>query len=247
MTLLRTAIAFGGAAMALTLAAPASAQFFLRSHDFRSDTLKGDPSGVAELLPGATDAERSAAVSWNMRAALNVAALQCQFEPTLLTVQNYNALLTDHSAELKGAFDTIAKYFARTNKTPKAGTAALDQFGTRLYAGFTPVAAQYGFCQTASVIGRDATFVPRGGFAAFAAERLRELRASLMAPYGEQHFSRYLGRDYASKPRFDPVCWDKRGDWSIKKCGTFNWPPAAAPTAAIAAGAAPAAAQTALR
>ena len=58
-----------------------------------------------------------------------------------------------------------------------------------------------------------ATFVPRGSFAAFAAERLRELRASLMAPYGEQHFSRYLGRDYASKPRFDPVCWDKRGDW----------------------------------
>lgn len=76
MTLLRTALALGGAAMALTLAAPASAQFFLRSHDFRNDTLKGDASGVAELLPGANEAERRAAVTWNMRAALNVAALQ---------------------------------------------------------------------------------------------------------------------------------------------------------------------------
>ncbi len=42
-----------------------------------------------------------------MRAALNVAALQCQFEPMLTTVSNYNATLKDHEAELKGAFDTL--------------------------------------------------------------------------------------------------------------------------------------------
>ena len=29
---------------------------------------------------------------WNLRAALNVAALQCQFGPTLLTLPNYNAI-----------------------------------------------------------------------------------------------------------------------------------------------------------
>ncbi|MGR6329683.1 hypothetical protein ACU5AX_11510 [Sphingomonas sp. XXL09] len=246
MIQLRIALAVGGAALAAMLATPASAQFFLRSHDFRTDTLKGDPTGISEALPGATDVEKRAIVAWNMRAALNAAALQCQFEPTLLTPQNYNAILTDHKAELDGVWTTLTKYFARNNKTPKAGLAALDQFGTRLYSGFSAVPGKIGFCQTASVLGRDATFVPRGGFTDFATQHLPELRASLV-PYGEQHFSRILGRDYSSKPRFDPICWNKKGDWVVKKCGAFNWPPAAVSTSTIATSAAPAAAQTALR
>ena len=232
MTLLRTALALGGAAFGLIAAAtPASAQFFLRSHDFRGEAVKGHEDGLGQPLPGATDAELRAAMSWSMRAALNVAALQCQFEPTLLTVNNYNAVLKDHEAELKGSFDTLTKYFIRTGKSTKAGQAALDQFGTRTYSGYATVAAQFGFCQTASEIGRDATFAPRGTFGDLAMARIRELRNSL-TPYGEQHFQRYLGRDYASKPRFDPICWNKKGEWVAKKCGAFVWPPA--PATAVA-------------
>ncbi|MCP3736420.1 hypothetical protein M9979_16255 [Sphingomonas sp. RP10(2022)] len=233
MTLLRTTLALGGVATGLMAAAPASAQFFLRSHDFRGEAVKGHEDGLGQSLPGATPAELRAAMAWNMRAALNVAALQCQFEPTLLTVANYNAVLKDHEAELKGSFDTLTKYFLRVNKAPKAGQAALDQFGTRTYSGFATVAAQFGFCQTASVIGRDATFVPRGQFGDLAMARIRELRNSL-TPYGEQHFQRYLGRDYASQPRVDPVCYDKKGEWQVKKCGAFVWPPV---NTAVAAGA----------
>ena len=236
MTVLRTALALGGAAISLMAAAtPASAQFFLRSHDFRGEAVKGHEDGLGQSLPGATEAELRAAMAWNMRAALNVAALQCQFEPTLLTVNNYNAVLQDHEAELKASFDTLTKYFLRINKTAKAGQTALDQFGTRTYSGFATVAAQFGFCQTASVIGRDATFVPRGSFGELAMARIRELRNSL-TPYGEQHFQRYLGRDYASKPRFDPICWNKKGEWVTKKCGVFAWPPAGAAVATKAPG-----------
>jgi len=235
MTLLRTALALGGAAISLTAAMPASAQFFLRSHDFRGEAVNGREDGLGQVLPGATDAEIRAAMAWNMRAALNVAALQCQFEPTLLTVSNYNAVLTDHADELKASFDTLNKYFTRTAKTTKAGQTALDQFGTRLYSGFATVSAQLGFCQTASEIGRDAVFTPRGSFGTLAMTRIRELRNSLI-PYGEQHFQRYLGRDYASKPRFDPICWNKKGEWVTKKCGTFAWPPATTAVAAKAPG-----------
>jgi len=242
MTLWRTALALGGAAAGLMAAAPASAQFFLRSHDFSGDAVLGHEDGLGQPLPGATPAELKAAMAWNMRAALNVAALQCQFEPTLLTVPNYNAVLKDHEAELKASFDTLTKYFARTAKSPKAGQAALDQFGTRTYSGFATVAAQFGFCQTASVIGRDATFVPRGSFGTLAMQRIRELRNSLV-PYGEQQFQRYLGRDYASQPRVDPACYDKKGQWVTKKCGAFVWPPVRA-----TAGSTPAAAtETAAR
>jgi hypothetical protein len=234
MTVLRTALALGGAAICLTAAAPASAQFFLRSHDFRGEAVKGHEDGLGQPLPGATEPELRAAMAWSVRAALNVAA----------TVPNYNAVLKDHEAELKSSFDTLTKYFMRVNKAPKAGQAALDQFGTRTYSGYATVAAQFGFCQTASGIGRDATFVPRGSFGSFAMDRVRELRNSL-TPYGEQHFQRYLGRDYASQPRLDAICWNKKGEWVTKKCGVFAWPPAAPTgTASVPAAATTAAAPT---
>ena len=46
---------------------------------------------------------------WNLRAAINVAALQCQFEPTLLSVSNYNAMIAHHDAELDAAQATLIK------------------------------------------------------------------------------------------------------------------------------------------
>ena len=158
MLVRRIALALGAAVVGLCGALPASAQFYLKSHDFSGVPVTGADSDVGIALPDATDAEQRAALVWNMRAALNVAALQCQFEPTLLSVDNYNAMLLDHQAELKDSFDTLTKYFARTNATKKAGQNALDQFGTRTYSSFVTVGAQYGFCQTAGSIGRDAIF-----------------------------------------------------------------------------------------
>ena len=245
MTWLRMVLALGGAATGLAAAAPASAQFYLRSHDYHGDAVTGVEANLGQALPGATPEELRAAMAWNMRAALNVAALQCQFEPTLLTRENYNAILLDHKDELAGVWQTLTKYFTRTNKTVRDGQNALDQFGTRTYSNFATVSAQLNFCQTASEIGRDAVFAPRGGFGPLALSRIRELRNSL-TPFGEQHFQRYLGRDYASKPRFDPICWDKKGQWVTKKCGVVAWPPAA-PVTAVAAAATTPATETALR
>ena len=218
MTVLRIALALGGAAIGLAAAAPASAQFYLRSHDFRGEAVKGHEDGLGQPLPGATEAELRAAMAWSVRAALNVAALQCQFEPTLLTVPNYNAVLKDHEAELKGSFDTLTKYFMRVNKTAKEGQAALDQFGTRTYSGFATVAAQYGFCTTTSSIGREALYAPRGSFGEIALGRMREVRNSL-TPWGEQQFPRMLvSLTPAFLPRFDKACW-KKDQFVTKKCG----------------------------
>ena len=226
MKMVRVALALCVAASGLG-AQTASAQFFLQSRDFSGAAVIGDEADLGQPLPGATAAELRAALVWHMRAALNVAALQCQFEPTLLTVPNYNAIISDHSDELKNSFDTLTKYFLRVNKAagPRAGQSALDQFGTRTYSSFATVAAQYGFCQTASSIGRDALFTPRGHFSEVALARSRELRNSLI-PWGEQRFPRYIGRDRATMPRLDPICWNKKGEWVAKKCGAQNWPPA---------------------
>ena len=206
---------------------PAAAQFYLQPKDFSGTPVKGDEPGMAIPLPGATATERRAGLVWTMRAALNVAALQCQFEPTLQTVRSYNGILLDHGAELKGAFDALSKYYARTAKNPKAAQTQLDQYGTRTYSGFVTVAAQRNFCETAHGIARDAVFTPRGHFGELAEARMRELRNSLI-PYGEQRFGGYLAMTSIPTPvpRLEAVCWDKKGRWQSKKCGDQNWPPA---------------------
>ena len=185
-------------------AAPAPAYLYWTRPSFSGQPAKGDEPGIALPMPGATPKELQANMLWAMRAGLNVAALQCQFEPTLLTVQNYNALLADHRDELAASFATLDKYFARTGGTKAKGQAALDQFGTRTYASFATVAAQYNFCRPARAIGYGAITRPRGAFADLSLDRIRELRNS-MVPFGEQQFGRV--DPYPSLPRFDKACW----------------------------------------
>ena len=201
-------------------AAPASAQFYLQSKPLAGQPVKGDEPGIiGSPLPDARPEELRAGLVWTMRAALNVAALQCQFEPTLLTVTNYNAILADHRDEFKNAFDTLAKYFNRVGKTKPAGQKMLDQFGTRTYSSFVTVGSQIGFCQTASTIGRDAVFQPRGKFADLAANRTAELRASLFGAYGEQAIARPSLQERSAAVRLDAQCWNKKGEYNVKKCG----------------------------
>lgn len=196
---------------------PAKAQFFLQNPVMATGPVRGDEAGIVIVLPNATPAEQRAGMAWSLRAALNVAALQCGFEPTLLSVPYYNAVLSDHQAELKSSFDTLARYFERTAATKKAGQQALDRFGTKIYSSFSTVAAQYVFCQTAAAVGYEAITAKRGEFATVAVNNLRALRSSLV-PRGEQRFA---GR--TSIPvdmpmfNFDPRCW-KRDRYDAQRC-----------------------------
>jgi hypothetical protein len=86
---------------------------FQGRHDRPSDPLVGLP------IPGATPAEHRANLLWNMRAGLNVAALQCQFSPYLRAVDNYNGILAHHSEELASAYTTLNAYFKRVQGNPR--------------------------------------------------------------------------------------------------------------------------------
>ncbi|RYE00897.1 MAG: hypothetical protein EOP61_12740 [Sphingomonadales bacterium] len=207
----------------LFAAAPASAQFFLKPATLASERVTGaEPGMTGPALPGATAGELRAALVWNLRAALNVAALQCQFEPTLLTLDYYNATLKDHAVELRDSYAVLEKYFVRSAKSTKAGQTELDKFGTRVYSGFSTVGGQLSFCQTAGSIGRDALFTRPGKFGDLAENRMRELRDSLRA-WGEQY------RPGTQRPQLfyvtsklppfgDNKCW-KKDAYVAKKCG----------------------------
>ncbi|MET0308581.1 MAG: hypothetical protein ABW023_07735 [Sphingomonas sp.] len=207
----------------LFAAAPASAQFFLKPADLAGARVTGDEPGMTgPALPGATAPELTAALVWNLRAALNVAALQCGFEPTLMTLANYNAFLKDHDGELDESMAVLDKYFFRITKNKKAGQAELDKFLTRVYSGFSTVSGQRSFCQTAASIGHEAVFARHGQLYDIAHNRMRELRASL-SPWGEQQFrarniSFLLPPARPLPPFGNDKCW-KKSSYNVKKCG----------------------------
>ena len=209
----------------LFVSAPASAQFFLKPANLAGERVTGaEPGMTGPTLPGASPEELRAALAWNLRAALNVDALQCQFEPTLLSVDNYNSLIKDHAIELRDSYATLEKYFARTYKNKKQGQLELDKYGTRIYSGFSTVQGQLSFCQTAAAIGHEAVFVKPGKFAELAQERMKELRNSLQ-PWGDQYRpSGYVVTGMANV-RFPPFgndkCW-KKGSYQPKKCGPLQ-------------------------
>jgi hypothetical protein len=199
-----------GLAMA---AAPAQAQIFWQPPDLSAAPVTGAEAIGGVNLPGATPKELQAGLVWNLRAALNVAALQCDFEPTLLTTSNYNAMLAHHRVELGAAFKTVSDYFIRT-KGP-TGAKLFDQYGTRTYSAFSTVQAQRSFCQVAGSVGREAIFAQRGTLYQVAQNRFGELRKSLIAQNDAVYGNPVYG--YVAKlPPLDNKCW-KKGEL-VKKC-----------------------------
>jgi hypothetical protein len=214
---MRIFLAACATAFALLSATSTTAQIYWLAPDLSGPPLTGYEAGMGVPLPGATTLEQNAAIVWNMRSGLNVAALQCGFEPTLRTLENYNAMLSDHKDEMAKAFNTLTAYFKRTSKTPKAGQSALDTFGTRTYSGFSTVKTQLIFCTAAGHVGRIGLFTPKGQFGTFATEHLRELRNSLTAK-GEQQFRAVRPASPISMPRMDERCW-KKGKNYDQRCG----------------------------
>lgn len=178
-------IAAGLMAVTVTVSS-ANAQIFIYPPDFSGPAVTGIEPGIGLPLPGANPDELRASLLWNLRAGLNVAALQCQFSPTLATVRNYNQLLRHQRVELDHTRLTLESYFKRIAGTN--GPRSFDQYTTRTYNSFSTLYAQLGFCHTAALIGRAALDTPKGELHKLATFRLRELRNSL-TPAGDRLFS----------------------------------------------------------
>lgn len=164
------------AAAALPSAAPA--QLFFTQPAFDVGPVEpGDPL-IGIPLPDANPAEQRAALLWNLRVALNVAALQCQFSPYLRTVDNYNALIAHHAGELARAYSALGGYFRRVHGA-REGQRLFDVWSTTSYQNFSSLHGQLGFCQTAADVGKEALARRKGELLDIARGRMRELRSSL--------------------------------------------------------------------
>lgn len=206
------------AVMAAALTAPqaAGAQLFVTNPDFKGGPIEGSDPLVGLPIPGATPTEYRAHLLWNLRAGLNVAALQCQFSPYLRAVDNYNSLLAHHGEELASAYTALTAYFKRVHGAK--GQKAFDDYTTTTYNNFSTLQAQYGFCQTASAIAKEALSRPKGQFHAVAQERMRELRNSLVPAYDRPlTYNPYQIR-MPAMPELREECFDKKNRLR-KRCG----------------------------
>jgi hypothetical protein len=218
----RPAIAILSLVAALGATQPAAAQIFWSPPDLSAPPLTDATAANVLGMPGATPAELRAGMVWNLRAALNIAALQCQFEPTLLTVSNYNAMIAHHDAEFDAAQAGVLGYFQRTAGKGRPGQLANDQYGTRIYSGYSTVQAQRGFCLAAAEVGRQAIFADRGKLWEVAQNGLGSIKKSLTMA-SEQFYGDPSKSYRVALPSFDPKCWKKgvlvpacQAEWNAK-------------------------------
>lgn len=206
------------AAAVIGVATPqiATAQLYINDPDFRRAPIESSDPLVGLPVPGATPTEYRAHLIWNLRAGLNLAALNCQFSRYLRAVDNYNGILAHHSDELADAYKTLNAYFKRTQGAK--GQKAFDDYTTITYNNFSPGQAQTGFCQTASAIAKQAIATPKGQLHLTAQNRMRELRNSLVPAYEKPiTYNPYQIR-MPQLPELRAECYDKKNRLR-KRCG----------------------------
>lgn len=197
------------AAAAVFAAAPASAQLYISKPDLRASAIEPSDPLVGLPLPGATAAEYRANLLWNLRAGLNVAALQCQFSDYLRAVPNYNGLLAHHNVELAAAYTALNNYFKRVQGAK--GQKAFDDYSTITYNNWSAAQAQQIFCQTATNITKTALAAPKGQLYPVAQARMREMRNALVPVYDPRPAYRpYLIR-FRDARVLGPECYSKKG------------------------------------
>jgi hypothetical protein len=207
-----------GLAAAACVSGAAEAQLFVNDPGFQKGPVEGSDPLVGLPIPGATPAEYRAHLLWNMRAGLNVAALQCQFSPYLRAVDNYNGILAHHSKELAEAYTTMNGYFKRVQKDPKRGQKAFDDYTTITYNNWSTLQAQLGFCQVASDIGKEALLRPKGQLIQTATARMREFRSSLVPAYDRLLTYNPYNIRQPELPELREECYDKKNRLR-KRCG----------------------------
>lgn len=140
-------------------------------------TADGMMTPLAVRLRPTTPAEAEANAVWNIRAALNVAALGCQYSPFLATVRNYNDALRHHAEEFDRARLMMTAHFKRYDGTRAQNS--FDRYVTQTYNSYSTLDAQYAFCDAAASLGRTVLTIRKGQLGASAATMRDTARAAL--------------------------------------------------------------------
>lgn len=198
-----------------TLFAPASAQIFFFPPQHQGQPVLGSEPGLfTPAMIGGQPAEVRANLIWNLRSSLNVAALNCQFWPTVMSVDNYNALLAHHGDELNTAYEGLRSFFRRT--AGRRWQSVMDEYTTTMYQSYVRVGSQRSFCTAAAEVARDALARPKGQLHLTAQSRMRQMRNSLV-PYSDATMPYHQPAPVPPLLQLDASCW-RGGSFNRNRC-----------------------------
>ena len=210
----KTLVAFA-AFFGATVAMPASAQIFFYPPEHEGQPVMGAEPGL--FVPSMTDGQAPdirANLVWNLRSSLNVAALNCQFWPSVMSVDNYNAILTHHADELNTAYEGLQAYFRRTQG--RRWQSVMDEYTTTMYQSYVRVGSQRSFCHAAAEIARDALARPKGQLYLTAQTRMRQMRNSLVS-YSDGVMPYHAPVPLPPLLRLDDQCW-RGSNYNTRRC-----------------------------
>lgn len=134
---------------------------------------------------------------WNLRSALNVAALNCLDLKHAPILENYKVLLKSHASALAAANRTLASEFRQ--KYGATYRDVQDSYMTQVYNYFALPPAIDEFCDMSLTVSNELSTVPKGGLDAFAATALPRIEGVF-----ENFFRAY------EQYRIDVAAWDAR-------------------------------------
>ena len=120
---------------------------------------------------------------WNLRSALNVAALNCPQPQRETALTNYSTFLTRHAKRLAAANTAVGrdfeKRFGRQGARP-----AQDRYMTSVYNYFALPPTLARFCDAAVAVGTEAASLAPEALPLFSAQALNRLEAVFIDFYG---------------------------------------------------------------
>ncbi|MXO62364.1 hypothetical protein GRI48_04990 [Altererythrobacter oceanensis] len=138
-----------------------------------------------------------AQMTWNLRSALNVAALNCLDPQHAAILPNYKALLDNHASALSAANRALASEFRQ--KYGATYRDVQDSYMTQVYNYFALPPAQDAFCDVALSVSTELLAVEKGNLDSFSAIALPRIEGVF-----ENFFRAY------EQYRVDLAAWDSR-------------------------------------
>ena len=138
-----------------------------------------------------------AQTTWNLRSALNVAALNCLESQHAGILPNYKAFLETHASALSASNRALASEFRQ--KYGATYRDVQDSYMTQVYNYFALPPAQDAFCDVALTVSNELQLVEKGNLDIFSAMALPRIEGAF-----ENFFRAY------EQYRVDLAAWDAR-------------------------------------
>jgi hypothetical protein len=134
---------------------------------------------------------------WNVRAGLNVAALNCRDPRHAGLVENYGAFLNNHKRELSDTNTRLGREYRAQHGSGYRNVQ--DAYMTKVYNYFALPPALSAFCDEALMLSGEAAATPRGALGGF---------SDIALPRMEAVFENFF-RSY-EQYRVDVAAWDAK-------------------------------------